>query len=104
MENGTPNALGRPALETVVEGLARSIDRRSVDPASAALHHMNNAADHAAIIDARLASGVGRQMWFKQPKLLIAEPEIFAIHEWSPSETRESQSRRQRNPFYGSGP
>lgn len=44
MENGAPNAR-RPPLETVVLGLAQCINRRSIDPASAAVHDMLNAAD-----------------------------------------------------------
>lgn len=32
-----------------------------------ALHHMDDAADDAAIVDERLALGVGRQMRFKWP-------------------------------------
>ena len=45
----------------IVERLARSVDTRRIDPAPTGLQHLNDAAYHTAVIDARLASRVGRQ-------------------------------------------
>jgi hypothetical protein len=41
---------------------------------------VNDAADHPAIIDPGLASGVGRQMRFDLRELLVREPETVPIH------------------------
>src|SRR5215207_3943817 len=62
LEEVHPHALRGPADIPVVEGFARAIDARRVDPAGARLQHMNDAADHPPIIDARLAPRVGRQV------------------------------------------
>ena len=61
-EKARPNAFGRPSLETVVQRLPGAVDRRCIFPAAAGYQHMHNAADHSAIIDTRLASGISRQM------------------------------------------
>lgn len=60
MEEIDPDALGGPAGIAVVERLARSIIDGRVDPAPARLQHMDGAADHPAIVNTMLASGVRR--------------------------------------------
>ena len=61
MEDINPNAFGGPSDEAVVEGLARSVDRWRINPTTARLQHVYDAADHPAVIDPRLAACVGRQ-------------------------------------------
>ena len=70
VEQIDPNALRGPAHIAVVERLLRSVFRRRVDPTTARLQHVNDAADHASIVNPRLASRVRRQMRFDLPKLL----------------------------------
>jgi hypothetical protein len=41
---------------------------------------VDDAADHAPIVDARLAAGVGRQMRLDFRKLYIRQPELIPIH------------------------
>jgi len=62
MKHVRPDALGRPALKTVVERLARAIDRRRVLPSATGDENVDDAADHPAVIDARLAARVGWKM------------------------------------------
>src|SRR4051794_40954482 len=70
-----PDALGRPASEAVVEGLLRSVDLpRRVCPATAGLRHVDDAADHPAIIDPCLAPLVARQVGRNLLKLLVRQP------------------------------
>ena len=76
MKEIAPHALGRPADIPVVERLARPIVRRRVDPATARLQNMNDAADHAPVVDPFLAARVGRQMRFNAAKLLFREPKL----------------------------
>ena len=104
MEDVDPDALGRPSDEPIVEGFARSIDRRCIDPSAARFQHMHDATDHSMVINPRLASGIGRQKRLQPGELLLGQPEMIAIHQGSPFGDRESQSRSQRNPLYGSGP
>ena len=104
VEDVDPDALGRPPDEAVVERLARSVDRRRIDPAPARLQHMHDAADHPPVIDPRLAARVRRKQRLKPRKLILGEPETIAIHRRSPFGNRESQTSPLRNPLYGSGP
>ena len=104
MEDVDPDALGRPSDEAVVEGLARSVDRWRIDPATARFQHVHDAADHPPIINPRFAARVGWKQWLQPRKLILSEPETNAIYRWSPFGDRESQTNHQRNPLYGSGP
>src|SRR4051794_32990167 len=80
MEEVHPYALRGPADIPVIEGLARAIDGRRVNPAGARLQHMDDAADHPPIVDARLASRVRRQVRCDPRELPIRQPEMIAIH------------------------
>ena len=60
MEEVDPHALCRPTDVAVVEGLVRPVDARRIDPPSAGFQHVDDAADHPAVIDPSLASCVGR--------------------------------------------
>lgn len=67
----TPDPLGRPAHEAIVEGLLRAVDlTRGVSPTPARLQHVDDPADHAAVIDALLAPGVSRQVRTDLRKLI----------------------------------
>ncbi len=68
------HALSRPADIAVVERLPRPIFRRRIDPAPARFQHMDNAADHPAIVDPRLAARVGRKMRSDLRKLGVLQP------------------------------
>ena len=77
LEEVHPHALGGPADVPVVEGLVGSVEARRINPARARLEHMNDAADHSAIIDPRLASRDGGQVWLDPRKLLLCQPETI---------------------------
>jgi hypothetical protein len=84
MEDIFPDPSGRPADESIVERLVRTVGRRGVDPAATALQHMNDPADDTAIINPWFATCVARKMRLKPCKLLVAKPESVSIHQWSP--------------------
>ena len=90
MKHVRPDALGRPALETVVERLAQAIDRRRVLPSATGDENVDDAADHPAVIDARLAARVGWKIKLKPFKLLVVQPKISLIHPRSPLGVLES--------------
>src|SRR4051794_32795839 len=92
MEEVHPYALRGPADIPVIEGLARAIDGRRVDPAGARLQHMDDAADHPPIIDARLASRVRWQVRYDPRELPIRQPEMIAIHRRLSSGAGESRN------------
>ena len=79
-----PDAFGSPTHEAIVERLAWTVDRWGIDPSPAGFQNMDNAADNPQIVDARLATRVGRKMWFKPIKLLVVQPKIPLIHRRSP--------------------
>src|SRR6476659_2102006 len=84
MEDVEPYPFGRPAHEAIVKRLSRAVEERRVRPAATGLQHMHNAADDPAIIDARLAASVSRQMRHKPHELTIVQPEMISIHLRSP--------------------
>jgi hypothetical protein len=63
---------------------------------------MNDTTDDAAVINPRLASGIGREMRLNARKLFVAKPEIVAIHRWAPFGNLESQTDPAGNQFHGS--
>jgi len=68
------SALG-PAIEPIVDRRVRTKVRRAIAPAGAALKHVNDAADDAAIIFALRSGLVRRQMRLYLSPLLVVEPE-----------------------------
>src|SRR6202049_1673117 len=98
-----PDTFGRPAHKTIVERLARTIDRRRIGPATAGLQHMHDPADHATIIDPGFAPGIARKMGLKPSELPFFQPKIISIHPWSPFGNLESRNAPAGNPLYGSG-
>jgi len=81
-----------------------SVDRWRINPTTTRLQRVHDAADHATVINPRLAARVGPKQWLQPCKPILSEPETIAIHRRSPFGDRESQTHRQRNPLYGSGP
>jgi hypothetical protein len=65
---------------------------------------MDDAADHPPIIDARLASRVGRQVRRDPRELPIRQPEMIAIHRRPSSGARESRNDARRKQVNGSEP
>ncbi len=61
LEQARPDAFRSPALKPIVERLARAIRGRRILPPRAGQHDLNDAADHASIIHARLATRIGGQ-------------------------------------------
>ena len=57
-----PDAALRPTHETVIDCCRRTIFGRAITPAAAALEHMHDAADHAAIVRSLNTSYIRRQM------------------------------------------
>lgn len=80
LEEIDPDALGGPTDIAIVERLARSIVGGSIDPPSARLQDMDDAADHPTVIDTRLAARVRRQMRCDPRELLLSQPEAIPIH------------------------
>ncbi len=87
MKDVAPHAFRRPTDEAIVERLARAIDVWRVDPAAAGFEHVDNAADHPAVIDARLAAGIRWQKRLKPRKLIVRQPKAVAIMSPPPLET-----------------
>jgi hypothetical protein len=69
MEDIAPYALGRPALEAVVECLPRAIRRWRIDPTTAALDEMDDTADDPTVVHPRLAARVGGKVLLQLRKL-----------------------------------
>jgi hypothetical protein len=64
-------ALRGPPDKPVVERFVRAIDIRRIDPATARLQDVHDAADNPPIIDPRLASRISRQQWREPGKLIF---------------------------------
>jgi hypothetical protein len=79
-----PNAAPRPAYKAIIDRRRGAIFGRAITPAAAALKHMHDAADHAAIIYALDASYIPRQVKFDPLPLLIAQPKQVFAHDPNP--------------------
>lgn len=93
MEEALPDTLRGPSNVPIVERLPRTIVGRGVDPTPARLQDVDDATDHAAVIDPRLPPSVARQMRRNPFELLVRKPEQVAIHADLPSETVNHTSR-----------
>src|SRR3954462_12726514 len=104
VEEVHPQTLRGPSNIAIVEGLAGTINARRVDPASARLQHMHDAADPPPIVDPRLAPRAGRQMRCDPRELLIRQPEMIATHRRPSSGRGESRNHPHANRLNGSRP
>jgi hypothetical protein len=104
VEEIDPHALGRPPDITVVERLPRPVFRRRVDPAPAGFQHVDNPADHAPIVDPRLAPRVSGEVRRNLRKLGVGQPKAIRNHRRFLSEACESRHRAQANNFIGPSP
>ena len=59
-----PDAAPRPAHKAVIDRRRRAIASRAIAPAAAALEHMHNPADDAAVVRALDTTHIRRQMRF----------------------------------------
>src|SRR5215207_6139394 len=75
MEDARPNALRGPPDEAVVERLLRTVGGWCIGPPPARLQHMDDPANHPAVIDPRLARRVVRQVRLDPCELLLRKPE-----------------------------
>jgi hypothetical protein len=57
LENPVEHAEFAPSQETIVERLVRTVFLRRVLPLKSMFQHVNNAADHASVVNARDAVG-----------------------------------------------
>ena len=103
MEDILPDAFRRPADETIVERLARTVGRRGVDPAATALQHMNDPAGDTAIISPWFPACVAPKMWPQPCELLVAKPESRSIN-GLPSEASNHDASRFGKQFMGPEP
>src|SRR5947209_13364672 len=87
-----PDAAPGPAHEAVIDRRRRTIFGRAITPAAAAPEHMNDPADHAAVVHAFLAANIRRQMPFNPRPLLIAQPKQIPAHDPNPL-LKENQNR-----------
>ena len=104
MEEIDPDALGGPSDVAVVERLVRPVVGRRIDPAPAGLQDMDDAADHPAIIDPRLATCIGRQMRLDPRELLVRQPEAILDSSRPPEEAVNHKTAARSNDFMGSDP
>jgi hypothetical protein len=75
-----PDAFGGPANVAIVERFVGPVFGLRVDPSAARFENKHDAADHAPVINPRLAARVGRKMRFNPRKLHILQSEQVLIH------------------------
>jgi hypothetical protein len=79
-----PDAAPRPAHKAVIDRGRRTILRRAIAPATAALQYMHNAADDPTIVRPLDAPNIRRQARFDPLPLLIAQPKQVSAHDPNP--------------------
>ena len=71
VKEANPDAFFRPSHEAIVERFLGSVFGGRIDPASARFEHMNDAADHSPVVNARLAARVCWQVRLDLGKLRV---------------------------------
>ncbi len=95
----------RPPHKPIVNRCWRPVFRRAIAPPAAALDHVHDATDHAAIIYSGFAPHVLRQKRLDLPPLFVAPPKQIASHHLPPNlDGRESATDSASNIFIGFGP
>src|SRR4029077_15136168 len=74
----------RPAHKAGVDRCRRTIVGRAIAPATAALPHLHDAANDAAIVHPLDAPDIRRQVRFDPLPLLIAQPKQVPAHDPNP--------------------
>lgn len=78
LEEPDPDAFARPSREVVVQLLAQTIAGWGINPALTGAQHVDDAADHPPIIDARHGTRLVRQERRQALPLSIRQPELPA--------------------------
>src|SRR6266705_1563537 len=94
LEDRLPMSALGPAIEAIVDGRVRTIFGRAIAPARAALEHVDDAADDAAIVLALGSALVGRQVRFNACPLPVAEPEQPFAHRSLPVPNRSARENQ----------
>jgi hypothetical protein len=76
-----PYAAPRPPSEAIVDRRRRPVGFRTIGPAAAALQHVYDAADDAAIILTFDTTHIGWQAGFDPLPLLVAQPKQIPAHD-----------------------
>jgi hypothetical protein len=76
LEQSLPKPAPGPPVEAIVDRRRRTIEVRTIFPAAAHLEHVNDAADHPAIVDPTRARLIAWQQRFDRRPLLLVEPEL----------------------------
>jgi hypothetical protein len=92
------------SARTVIERLAWTINGERILLSTPRNQDMHDPADHAAIINSRLAPCIGRKRRSEPVEMLVAERDIVPIHQPSPFGDRESRFARDGDLVYGSQP
>src|SRR5262249_16186949 len=79
-----PDAAPCPAHKAVIDRCRRTIFRRAIAPAAAALQYMHDAADDSAIVRPLDAPDIRRQVRLDPLPLLIGQPKQVAAHDPNP--------------------
>jgi hypothetical protein len=93
-----------PALVPVVECLHRPEDRRRILPAAAGQQHVDDPADHPAVVHAGNPARLVRQQRLQPLPLLLAQPEFASQPTLQVNAGCESCFPNDGNPVYGSRP
>jgi hypothetical protein len=75
-EQLSPDPAARPAMKAIVDRRRRTVDRRAILPTTAALEHVDDAADDPAIVLAMRPRLVFRQQRRDRRPLPIVEPKL----------------------------
>ena len=75
-----PDAAPSPTHKAIIDRRRRTVLGRAIAPATAAFQHMDDAADHTAIVRPRDAPDIRRQVRLNPLPLLIAQPKQIPAH------------------------
>lgn len=77
------NSLTAPAIEVIIDRRVRPVDLRAIAPARTTTQHMDDAADHPAIIGPMRPALPPRKQRLDPPPLPIAQPAVPLAIDWA---------------------
>src|SRR6516164_6457850 len=95
-ENVLENAAPAPADKAIIQRLVWPVTRRCIFPLQAVMDHVDDAADHAAIIDARQASRLWKE-WLDTAHLPAVQKEQIG-HRTPPLPSESHRPSRVKGP------
>ena len=94
LEHRKPEALSAPTIEAIVDRRIRPVIWRAISPTGTAMEHVDDAADHASVVNPVGSTSPTRQQRLYSLPLRIAQPVKLLRHSKFPANHAENFESR----------